>query len=153
MTMLSALEDDTKVEVSFNDVIRGKPRTGVVSFVPPCYYHFRTSSTDEVTGTTSWTINLLVLAVPISPGRCRVFTCLAPGKKFPLPVPKWIFHSMTNRFLESVEKGMALGWTCTSCRRKVIRVLCSGGAGGSGTWQLHASLGHKCRRDRAPAQA
>jgi len=29
-------------QVSYQDVVRGKPRDGVVSFARPCFYHFRT---------------------------------------------------------------------------------------------------------------
>ena len=31
-------------QVSYRDVVRGKPRGGVVSFARPCFYHFRTEN-------------------------------------------------------------------------------------------------------------
>lgn len=36
----------THVEVGYKDLIRGKPRDGVVSFQRPVYYHFRTRQND-----------------------------------------------------------------------------------------------------------
>jgi phenylpropionate dioxygenase-like ring-hydroxylating dioxygenase large terminal subunit len=49
MQLLTSLDDKSLIEVAFQDQIMGKPRSGVVSFAPPCYYHFRLFSFTYVT--------------------------------------------------------------------------------------------------------
>ncbi|GMI31047.1 hypothetical protein TrRE_jg6921 [Triparma retinervis] len=83
----------THCEVSFNDQIRKKPRTGVVSFQRPAYYHFRTLRGDGV-----WKENLKIFSVPIQHGRCRVlFESPLSNSK----VPTWLVHAGSNRFLNT----------------------------------------------------
>ena len=64
MKILTDIFGDEKVEVSFEDVVRGKPRAGISSFIPPCYYHFRVKSktTDE------YSVALLIFCIPTTQG-------------------------------------------------------------------------------------
>lgn len=96
MEMLTSLDNSTHCEISFQDLMRDKQRNGIISFIPPCYFHFRTRQPNGI-----FSINLLVLLAPISPGKTRIFTVLSPGKNFPIPLPKWLFHSLINKFLDS----------------------------------------------------
>lgn len=86
--------DEDIVEVTFEDLSRKKKRKGIVSFQPPCYFHFRTERLNGI-----MVANLLVLVVPVSPGRSRIFVALSPGVK--LPLPRWIKDSLTNKFLDT----------------------------------------------------
>ena len=83
-----------KIEISFQDFVGGKARDGVVSFIPPCTYHYRTKKED---GTDL--INLIILCVPVSPGRSRAFVALLPGKK--KKFPHWLSHAFSNKFLDT----------------------------------------------------
>lgn len=85
--------DASGVEVNYADSIRGKARTGVVSFKPPAYYHFR------VLRAGVWKIMLFILCVPVRRGWSRIHLSLSPGAK--LPLPKFLLHAMTNRFLDT----------------------------------------------------
>jgi len=93
MTLLES--SPTMVEVAYSDVIRGKPREGVASFVPPLYYHFRAKR--GAAG--AMRMMLLALCVPVRPGWSRIHLALAPGVRMPLP--RWLMHKVTNNFLDT----------------------------------------------------
>ena len=93
--MMQLESSEQAIEIAYNDSIRGKPREGVVSFKPPLYYHFRVKSGPAGL----FRIMLLALCVPVRPGWSRIHLALAPGIN--LPLPKFILHAMTNRFLDS----------------------------------------------------
>ena len=86
--LLTDLDDPSKVEARFEDVIRGKRRVGVVSFTAPAYYHFRVQGPDG-----AWKKGLTIPLVPIRPGATRIFIV----RKFPPQIPTWLLHSFSNR--------------------------------------------------------
>ena len=110
MRRLSEPDDATRLEVGFEDVVRGTKRDGVVSFIPPVYYHFRTAErkvadVDATEGKgvaapppPEQAVRLLALAVPVTTGRSRVLLYLPALSKLPLPI--WLSHAFSNRFLE-----------------------------------------------------
>jgi phenylpropionate dioxygenase-like ring-hydroxylating dioxygenase large terminal subunit len=61
--LVTSIENNTHIEIKFKDVVRGKSRDGVLTFIAPCY----------VTLTSSGRNSLLLLCVPVSPGASRVF--------------------------------------------------------------------------------
>jgi phenylpropionate dioxygenase-like ring-hydroxylating dioxygenase large terminal subunit len=97
MEVQTSVDDPTICEVKFTDVMRAKPRQGVLSFIPPSLYHFRTTNKAGVEST-----GLFIGCVPVSPGRSRVFVMFpqAVGKIFN-KFPMWLRHGMGNRFLDS----------------------------------------------------
>jgi len=68
IAMKTMESNDTHVEVTFADVLRGKPRDGVISFRRPARYHFRTMRDDS-----DYKVNLEIYAAPIRAGRTRAF--------------------------------------------------------------------------------
>lgn len=96
MQLLTSLDDETLIEVAYQDKIMGKARSGVVSFAPPCYYHFRTANS-----TGQFNINLMGVVVPVSPGKSRLFLELPGLRKLKGKSPTWLSHALSNRFLES----------------------------------------------------
>lgn len=97
MQPLTAVENATHCEIGYQDSIRGKSRDGVVSFIAPCFYHFRVR--DPLTGL--FKISLVAVVAPIEPGKCRIFLDLPGLRKIGQRFPKWLLHSFTNRFLDS----------------------------------------------------
>lgn len=99
MQILTDFEDSSLVEVRFEDKIRGKERVGVVSFAPPCYYHFRVRNTTEV----EYKMALVGLAVPTTPGRSRLIFGINPSSTSGLlsKAPKWLDHAFSNRFVDT----------------------------------------------------
>jgi hypothetical protein len=95
MQLLTSLDDKTLIEVAYQDKIKGKPRSGVISFAPPCYYHFRTENS-----TGQFNINLFGMAVPISPGKFILFLELPSLRKLKGKSPIWLSHALSNRCLE-----------------------------------------------------
>ena len=106
-------KNESHVEVKFKDLVRKKPRTGVVSFQRPvsrvesfsrseaCQvrYHFRTTKDDESLPEEkkNYTTNLEIFCVPVREGHSRVFF-----KSFmPKFVPAWLAHGASNRFLNT----------------------------------------------------
>ena len=86
------LDDSSKVGISFDDVVRGKPRTNAkVEFMPPCYF----------TLTVNERVGLLILCVPVKAGQSRVFVSPSPGRKLPSFIPKWFVHSFVNSFVDT----------------------------------------------------
>ena len=85
--------NETHVEASFEDVIRGKAREGVVSFRRPARYHFRTKR--EMGG---FETNLEIYAAPVRAGRTRVFFASPLGSA---RIPTWLSHAASNRFLNT----------------------------------------------------
>jgi nitrite reductase/ring-hydroxylating ferredoxin subunit len=85
--------NDTHLEVAFRDVVRGAARNGVVSFSRPCFYHFRTEQTGHPDK-----LGLFMLTVPVAPGKSRV---LIVRPKLPLPLPLWLLHSLSSRFVDT----------------------------------------------------
>lgn len=77
--------------MAFQDVSRKRARDGILSFVAPCYYHFRLFNA----ATNRHEFGLFALVVPVRPGVCRVFL------NTPIRAPQWISHMFTNRFLDS----------------------------------------------------
>lgn len=65
--LLTSITNANLFEISFNDVVRGKPRESVASFIPPCTYHFRVKN--PLTG--SYRIGLILFCVPLGSGRAR----------------------------------------------------------------------------------
>ena len=86
------INDSFRVGISFDDVVRGKPRTNAkVEFIAPCYFML---TVDEEVG-------LLILCVPVKPGVSRVFVSPSPTKKLPAFIPKWLVHSFVNNFVDT----------------------------------------------------
>ena len=86
------LDDPTKVGFSFDDIVRGKPRSNAkLEFIPPCYF----------TLTVNEKVGLLILCVPVKPGQSRVFVSPSPTKKLPAFIPKWFVHSFVNSFVDT----------------------------------------------------
>merc|ERR1719215_317146 len=94
IAMESIVSNFTHVEVSFKDIIRDKPRDGIVSFQRPFYYHFRTRQDDG-----NFKINLNILVAPVRGGRSRIF--LSRVLPTNIPVPTWLLHGGSNRFLNT----------------------------------------------------
>lgn len=92
--VITDLEDGSMIEVAFQDVVRGKRRDSILGFTPPCYFHYRQK--DPKTG--EYVKKLIALVVPVSPGRCRIFTSIPP---VPIKLPKWLLHFMSGKFLDS----------------------------------------------------
>ena len=88
------VNNHTHVELSFMDVTRGKARDGIMSFQRPFRYHFRIK--DEETGI--YKPMLIIYAIPVKAGKCRV---IYNDFKVPLPLPKFLIHLASNRFLNS----------------------------------------------------
>jgi len=84
--------DAEKIEVAYKDIIRGKSREGVVSFIAPCYYHFRLKDKGIV---------LLILVAPVSPGLSRAHLILNTPRALPKWIPTWLVHGFTNNFLDT----------------------------------------------------
>lgn len=94
---ISSLTDKQKCVVGHTNVLHGKPRKDMVTFIPPVHYFFQ----DNHTRDGSYETKLMISAVPISPGRTRLFLT-APYKPFWRNLlPKWMAHAAFNRFLES----------------------------------------------------
>lgn len=91
MTVLA--QNATHCEASFEDVIRGKARKGVVSFRRPARYHFRTLRENG-----EYETNLEIFVAPVRDGRCRVFFASPLGSKV---VPTWLSHAASSRFLNT----------------------------------------------------
>ena len=85
--------DNAAVEVAYGDRIRNKSRQGIVSFQPPVYYHFRVKTPSV------FRVMLIILCLPLRPGWSRIHLSLSPGVN--LPLPKWILHSFSNKFLDT----------------------------------------------------
>ena len=81
---LYPLFDKTRVGISFTDIVRGKQRTGQITFEPPCYFSLHTAVPGQETK-----FGLLILCVPVAPGKSRVFVAPSPGRKIPKFVPQW----------------------------------------------------------------
>tara|TARA_Y100000389_G_scaffold70584_1_gene67267 strand:- start:6787 stop:8061 length:1275 start_codon:yes stop_codon:yes gene_type:complete len=95
MHVITNMNDSSKLEVSFLDRVRGKMRNGVVSFVSPCYYHFRVEN-----NVGEQKKQLMVLITPVSPTNSRIHLAFMEAKVATL-FPKWISHSFANQFLET----------------------------------------------------
>jgi nitrite reductase/ring-hydroxylating ferredoxin subunit len=93
--------NETHLELQFEDKVRGKSRTGIISYQRPASYHFRTLQSAKKKGVVTspiWKKNLQLYAVPVEEGKCRVFI-KSPFKRSFLPV--WAIHAMSNRFLNT----------------------------------------------------
>jgi len=98
MEILTDLQQNrTHCEVSFKDTIRNRTREGVVSFIAPCYYHFRTRSS----ASNDFKLMLLALVVPTIPGQCRIMFSVNIPASISRFIPKWFEHTLSMRFLES----------------------------------------------------
>lgn len=95
------VSNETHLEVSFEDKVRNKSRSGIVSYQRPASYHFRTLQPAKKEGLMTgpvWKKNLQLYAVPVEEGKSRVFI-KSPFKRSFLPV--WAIHAMSNRFLNT----------------------------------------------------
>jgi len=72
--------------------MRGKERTGVLSFQRPFYYHFRTKRDDG-----DFRKNLSILITPVRPGKSRIMLRTQMEGKLPF----WLSHGASNRFLNT----------------------------------------------------
>ena len=98
MEILTDLRQNrTHCEVSFKDTIRNRTREGVLSFIAPCYYHFRTRSS----ASNDFKLMLLALVVPTTPGQCRILFSVNIPVSISRFIPKWFEHALSMRFLES----------------------------------------------------
>lgn len=98
MEILTDLRQNrTHCEVSFKDTIRNRTREGVLSFIAPCYYHFRTRSSTS----NDFKLMLLALVVPTTPGQCRILFSVNIPVSISRFIPKWFEHALSMRFLES----------------------------------------------------
>lgn len=77
--LVTSIENNTHIEIKFKDVVRGKSRDGVLTFIAPCY----------VTLTSSGRNSLLLLCIPVSPGSSRVFVGTFFTSKILTFFPKW----------------------------------------------------------------
>mmetsp|Transcript_2132 Transcript_2132/g.3002 ORF Transcript_2132/g.3002 Transcript_2132/m.3002 type:complete len:357 (+) Transcript_2132:167-1237(+) len=82
----------TMVEVSFEDISRGKPRDAIMSFQRPSFYHYREKKGEGE----EYTPTLSILLAPVSAGKCRVFL-----RNLPIKLPQFLLHMGTNRFLNT----------------------------------------------------
>ena len=97
------LRNATHLEMTFKDVVRGRPRDGIASFVMPCHYSFLqrfTDGTGEAVG--EYKTGLYMLCVPVSAAKSRLFICSFSDQpsvfeKFPV----WIAHCFSNSFLDT----------------------------------------------------
>lgn len=97
MQVITSGDNATHVEVAFQDSISGKARDGVVSFIAPFYYHFRTRSAK----TGLFNKNLIAVLTPVSPGVSRLFLELPALRKLQGKLPVWLSHSLSNKFLDT----------------------------------------------------
>lgn len=88
--LITSLDNNQTLSVKFQDIIRGKKRNGVVTFNSPCY--FTLHNNDKLA--------LVILCVPVAPGRSRIFVAPLPGRKIPKFIPKW-FRILLQFYLES----------------------------------------------------
>jgi hypothetical protein len=65
--------------VSYRDVVRGKPRFGVVSFARPCFYHFRTGSAPAVEAAAAAVPPLLEAPADVSNFKMGLFMLTVAG--------------------------------------------------------------------------
>lgn len=98
----TSVEDPMKFSIEYDDTTGGRNRTAVTTFIPPCYFTLRSVSPKDnvIDKTIPKELMLLILIVPVEPGKSRLFLSLRPNKKL-LPVPRWLVHSFANKFLDS----------------------------------------------------
>ena len=90
-------QNETHCEVSFQDTIRNRTRDGIVSFIAPCFYHFRVRKSS----TSDYSLMLLALVVPTVPGQCRILFSVNIPVSVSRFIPKWFDHALSMRFLDS----------------------------------------------------
>lgn len=84
-----------KIELSFEDVTRGKTRTARMAFQVPSQYHFR----QNFNGTDTFSTGLVIYCIPVKAGKSRVM--IGSGER---PIPSyitWLAHAGSNRFLNT----------------------------------------------------
>ena len=86
------INDSTHYKFGFEDLVRGKKRTGTMSFYPPCTY---------ILEDTGRNVSIIFLVVPVSSGKSRAFVGLQSTRPIPKFVPMWFTHSIVHRFLDS----------------------------------------------------
>ena len=91
--MKKHIENETHLEISFEDNVNNNTRTGIVSFHRPSRYHYRTIRENG-----EYKINIEIYIVPIREGRTRVFLASPFSKGI---IPTWVVHAMSNRFLNT----------------------------------------------------
>jgi len=94
IAMTTLASNETHVETTFEDVIRGKERAGILSFRRPCRYNFQTKRDDG-----EYKVNLEIYATPVRAGNSRVFFASPLGSAW--FVPTWLGHAGSNRFLNT----------------------------------------------------
>merc|ERR1712110_158121 len=80
--MTIVADNATHIEVSFKDIVRAKPRDGIVSFPKPCHYHFRLKPAQKNLGdkgtVAEHVVRMYMLALPIDTGLSRLFIVRFP---------------------------------------------------------------------------
>ncbi|AII17149.1 putative phaeophorbide a oxygenase [Aureococcus anophagefferens virus] len=87
------IENETHLEISFEDNVNNKTRTGIVSFQRPARYHYRTIRENG-----EYKINIEIYVVPVCEGKTRVFMSSPFSRGI---IPTWVVHAMSNRFLNT----------------------------------------------------
>ena len=101
ITILTDLSNSTNLQVQYGDVMRGRPREGIMSFTPPSIYTLQTRFTDVSNHLFKPVLTLYVM--PVEPGKSRAII----GSSFPLKgifkliFQPWLLHILSNRFVDS----------------------------------------------------
>eukprot|EP01036_Dinobryon_divergens_P022382 gene22382-30633_t len=101
ITLLTDLSNSTHLEVQYGDIMRGRPREGVMSFSPPSIYTLKTRFADVPNQLFKPTLTLYVM--PVEPGKSRAII----GSSFPMKgilkliFQPWLLHILSNRFVDS----------------------------------------------------
>jgi hypothetical protein len=93
MQQLSDVGNASQLKLAFQDVVRNKSRDAIMSFQYPIYYHLIVPPRKA----------LVILVVPVSPGRTRLFVsaAFALPRLFKRLLPTWLLHFFTIRFIDS----------------------------------------------------
>ncbi|KXG37317.2 hypothetical protein SORBI_3001G048600 [Sorghum bicolor] len=95
-----------KMEIEHADVhgFLSKMKGGSIRFVAPCTFHGTPASTKVAAGGEAavWFM-LVALIIPVAPGRSRVIWAFPrnAGVWLHKLIPRWFFHSVTNRVIDS----------------------------------------------------
>ena len=101
ITMLTDISNTTHLQVQYGDIMRGRPREGIISFSPPSIYTLQTRYADIANQILKPTLTLYVM--PVEPGKSRAII----GSSFPLKgifkliFRPWLLHILSNRFVDS----------------------------------------------------
>ena len=92
--VITSEDNSTHCEVFFSDQVRGKYRNATVTFTAPCYFVLHVPKNNA---------KLIILCVPVAPGKSRVFVDFLSASRSTVAkfIPKWFTHGLLNRFLDS----------------------------------------------------